>query len=75
MAQSNNTDALSVGDTVSFRSAFSDAEKQRLKDERDELRRLLDRTANSIERTKKHIKYLERLKIWTERNLYEMGQE
>ena len=59
-----------IGDTISFRSIFSEVEKQNL-----EMKRLLAKTEARINRTKGHIDYLKRLKVWTVNNLHEMGQE
>ncbi len=59
-----------IGDTLSFRSIFSEVEKQNM-----EMKRLLAKTKARINRTKGHIEYLERLKVWTVNNLHEMGQE
>ncbi len=59
---------MKVGDTFTFRSILSDTEKENI-----EMQRMLRRTKQTIRNTKKTIKRLERMKIWTERNLYEMA--
>ncbi len=62
--------AIQIGDTLVIESVFSPAEKQNM-----ELKRLLARTADRIQRTKGHIEHLERLHVWTVNNLHEMGAE
>ena len=56
-----------MAEYIKFRSILSDVEKQNI-----EMKKLLARTQERINRTKKHIAHLERLKIWTVNNLHEM---
>lgn len=60
---------MKIGDIITFRSVLSDTEKENI-----EMQRMLRRTIATIKKTKRSIKTLERMKIWTERNLYETAQ-
>ena len=63
MANKDNTTEETF---ITMRSIMSDQEKENM-----ELRKMLRRTDDTIARTKKHIAYLERLRVWTEHNLHE----
>lgn len=61
-----NEDKTTEDTFITLRSIMSDQEKENL-----ELRKMLRRTEATIKKTKEHIEYLERLRVWTEKNVYD----
>lgn len=61
-----NEDKTTEDTFITMRSILSDQEKENI-----ELKKMLRRTEATIARTKGHLEYLERIKVWTEHNLYD----
>lgn len=61
-----NEDKTTEETFITMRSIMSDQERENI-----ELKKMLRRTDATIARTKAHLEYLKRIKVWTEHNLYD----